>query len=384
MSGAGGGGGGPTYSGHVKGFSLDTGYGFIESPEAHASYGKDIIFFKTSVTGYFVKKGDPVTFTITVGQKGPTASQVEMLANPATYLGKVKSFNLQKGWGLIQCEATEKIYGKDVFMLKTALGNAGVGVQPGEMLRFSVQDTERGPSAVDARAVASMGNQCGERSKAAGGGSMPMGGPRQASPPTFAGSAGRLFYGSIKTFNVEKGWGMIACQESQAMYGKDMFVLKTSLEGGHANPGDEVQFTIGFGQKGPQAENVQPAGAAQAAAGMQQARSSQRSSPPTRTLAGTDGQVYSGVIKSYSAEKGWGFIACGETSQLYGKDMFLQRSALEGHAPNQGEEVSFSVKNGLKGPEATNVSFNMSFGDGMVAAVIPTAGFEEIRRVSPY
>lgn len=62
--------------------------------------------------------------------------------------------------------------------------------------------------------------------------------------------------GQVKFFNESKGFGFI----SQAN-GPDIFVHFTAIQGKGFKTlaeGQKVSFTIGQGQKGPQAENVTP------------------------------------------------------------------------------------------------------------------------------
>ncbi|MBR3839805.1 MAG: cold-shock protein [Erysipelotrichales bacterium] len=60
-----------------------------------------------------------------------------------------------------------------------------------------------------------------------------------------------------------------------------------------------------------------------------------------------------GKVKFFNAEKGYGFITTAE-----GKDVFVHFSAIqkEGYKTlNEGQEVTFDVIEGDRGPQAANV-----------------------------
>ncbi len=60
--------------------------------------------------------------------------------------------------------------------------------------------------------------------------------------------------GTVKWFNNQKGYGFIAGEE-----GTDLFVHHSAIQGeGYKslNEGDTVEYEVGSGQKGPQAQNV--------------------------------------------------------------------------------------------------------------------------------
>lgn len=62
--------------------------------------------------------------------------------------------------------------------------------------------------------------------------------------------------GTVKWFNESKGYGFI-----QRENGADLFVHFRSIVGSGfrtLSEGQQVEFTVGQGQKGPQAENVVP------------------------------------------------------------------------------------------------------------------------------
>ncbi|MDV8002255.1 cold-shock protein [Rhodococcus sp. IEGM 1408] len=61
--------------------------------------------------------------------------------------------------------------------------------------------------------------------------------------------------GTVKWFNAEKGYGFIAPEDGSA----DLFVHYSSIEGSGFKSLEEnqrVEFELGEGQKGPQAQDV--------------------------------------------------------------------------------------------------------------------------------
>eukprot|EP00929_Paragymnodinium_shiwhaense_P065939 TRINITY_DN33035_c0_g1_i1.p1 TRINITY_DN33035_c0_g1~~TRINITY_DN33035_c0_g1_i1.p1 ORF type:complete len:395 (+),score=75.52 TRINITY_DN33035_c0_g1_i1:101-1285(+) len=366
-----------SFTGVVKSISYENGYGFIESPQVTADYGKDAFFLRNSLGGYYVSKGDSVSFEMSESERGPTATDIQVHTDPPVFLGEIKSFNAGKGWGLIKCEVTEEAYGKDVFLLKSQLVD---GYQPdaGDLVRFEVEETPKGPQA---RGVKNATRKYQSQTPVAGAGAtaLPAGTPQQllaqleligtalglqlGSAGAGGGglpSGGPAYTGVVKSFG-QKGWGMIECPGTMAIYGKDMFFLKSSLLMGEGSisVGQQVQFTVGMGDRGTEAKEIRPVGGAPGFGGFPGGYGGYggHQMPPHMAAAAMLGGAmgmggsgpYMGVVKSFNDEKGWGFVSCDETMALYGKDMFLHKAELNGYAPSPGQQVQFSVTNGGNG-----------------------------------
>merc|ERR1719245_1652451 len=60
--------GGGRMQGRIKSFNAKQGFGFIESPEAHAMFGRDIFLHKAQIGD--LKVGTVVTFTVESNKQG--------------------------------------------------------------------------------------------------------------------------------------------------------------------------------------------------------------------------------------------------------------------------------------------------------------------------
>lgn len=79
--------------------------------------------------------------------------------------------------------------------------------------------------------------------------------PRVAPGSTEKGTRHNMAQGTVKWFNAEKGYGFIAPEDGSA----DLFVHYSSIEGTGFKSLEEnqrVEFEVGEGQKGPQAQEV--------------------------------------------------------------------------------------------------------------------------------
>jgi len=290
-----------TYIGTVKSWNPEKGWGHIDCPETHALYGKDMFLLRGRLVGVdSVNKGAQVQFTVQDGAKGPEAATVQLLTpmnlglTPAsgsayeasaafgsfgqvgpstaeiasTYIGTVKSFNSEKGWGHIECSSTHAIFGKDVFLMRNQIVG-GMNVTQGTQVSFSYIQGSRGPEAVNVKIIS--GNEGGDAADFADNSfalMRAMGGMfdqqslqqmqqslGQQSSVVGMGST-QSFTGVVKSFDEGKGWGHIMCDATRAVYQKDMFFMRSALQGQMVTTGDTVQFTIIMGIKGPEASSI--------------------------------------------------------------------------------------------------------------------------------
>lgn len=118
----------------------------------------------------------------------------------------------------------------------------------------------------------------------------------------------RQFIGMIKSFNREKGYGFISCQDTSRIYDCDVFLHQHQASG--FQEGQHVRFVVVCNDKGqPQARDVEEC-------------------------------IFSGVIRSFDGQSRCISISCPVTFRMYGSDV-----SMPGHFPQVqvGEPVSFSV-----------------------------------------
>lgn len=185
-----------------------------------------------------------------------------------TFVGTVKSFNGNKGYGFLDCPQTQQMYGKDMFLLKAAVPGGMVSV--GDKLSFEVVMENNGPVArniqILSRAAASTPSFPGYPAYPTYPSypSYPSGASMAASAAmasSMAG-AGSTHTGTVKSFSEQNGWGLIDCAATQLMYGKDVFFGKSVLPGGTIKPGTPVSFVLKIEEKGPAALSLEIIGEA--------------------------------------------------------------------------------------------------------------------------
>ena len=269
--------------GIVKSFDCERGYGFIKRADA----GDDVIVHTSGFeNGQSLKKGTNVVFNITHtpkvshhdrfknrlgGQRLSVASHVKQLE---TVSGRVKHFEFNvvasrkgakaenvtqkletRAWsraeqrkhylaevvsGRVKCFDAEHGYGfivrddthEDVFVHKSEVFISGP-LNAGDQVKFNVVHGQKGPEASCVTQKLETTEDRGRRKH----------------------YLAKNVSGKVKRFDAERGFGFIIRDDTN----EDLFVHKSAIEmSGPLNPGDEVEFNVVLGRKGPMASYVTP------------------------------------------------------------------------------------------------------------------------------
>ena len=151
------------------------------------------------------------------------------------------------------------------------------------------------------------------------------------------------YIGQIKSYNPEKGYGFIDNAELKQKFGRDTFLNRRHVENHSLSVGESIRFTIRLDKGNPQAEVI---GRVEDMAREAEDKLLQVGEGPHR-----------GIIKSFNAGKGFGFVVCGETERVFGCDIFLHKSEMQNDDGAVGREIEFCVRLNDRGrPQAVNVT----------------------------
>jgi CspA family cold shock protein len=156
----------------------------------------------------------------------------------------VKWFNADKGFGFVTVAGSS-----DAFLPSRALEAAGhSSVADGARLKVRISQGPKGPQVAEVIDVDASTVQVPSRAERRP--SLRPSSQRDGSAPT------EECLGSVKWFNVEKGFGFVA----QDRGGKDVFVHATTLDRSGLSElpeGRRVRMQISQGQKGPEARSIE-------------------------------------------------------------------------------------------------------------------------------
>jgi len=192
----------------------------------------------------FAQKGSPMSGLkggIVSGQKGAQTFGKGGNAGMGDRLtGTITAFLPHKNFGFIQCEEISATYGKDLWLHGDQKGSFDIG----DTVSFSlIFNKEGSPQAIDLAPPKPKGQSVKP--------------PVKRPSPEDAGGSDR-HVGSITAFYPAKNFGFIACDETFALYGKDLWVHGAQV--GDFSVGATVSFSLILNKDGnPQAVDLQAA-----------------------------------------------------------------------------------------------------------------------------
>jgi len=338
----------------------DTGCVYVECPKLKSKYGHNKLGSRAIILDEELSDfvaGDSVKF---ICQMTNDMAYARFLTRPPApkdfenkrFRGEVKSYNNEKGFGFLASPEAKAIFGCDCFIHSKEISSFRIG----DSVSFCVTVRKDRPQAYDLEQDI----------------------------------VGCLRYvGQLKSFSATSGYGFIGCPETFAVYGRDVFVHQNQTAG--IVMGDHVEFGLTVKNGQPQAHDVKKVTVPARRSDELRAHSS--SSPPRSSMddsntttprievkgAGTQGSedaneegdkskrnlpdekaknypqgiLMKGILKSYNAEKGYGFISCKEMTKHFGKDVFVHSKHVQTF--RVGDRLKFYVEIKNDSPQAFDV-----------------------------
>mmetsp|Transcript_37192 Transcript_37192/g.104963 ORF Transcript_37192/g.104963 Transcript_37192/m.104963 type:complete len:483 (-) Transcript_37192:83-1531(-) len=313
------------FRGKIKYFDESKGYGFIRCPELVDEFKCDVFVHQSQLNGCAVR--DEVEFLMKLSSKRqPQATELRRCDGHKEYTGVIKFIDREKGYAFVTCDELHEVYSTDVYVAQQELQDLAAEVR--DIVRFAVKLGKKGgPQAVNLSLVrpppsSNVDGDCDEEEGA----------------EDIA--SGRLT-GTVKSFDVDRGYGFISSPEVKKRYDRDVFLHSKQIK--QFQMGDHVTFSLRInGQGNPQAYDLKEAVGSEVWLLSGMSENSQ------------DKEVYVGEIKSFSTSHGYGFIDCPALHAQYGRDVFVHQSQLEGLHVGNAVTFQMQVKRGQ--PQAYHVS----------------------------
>lgn len=329
---------GTNLTGVVRSYNGSKGFGFITGQGAYS----DVMFSRNElpedareVRGKFLESRQ-VTFDAKIGADGRAkATLVQIPLAEGVFLpGQIKSYSEKNGYGFLSSSSLPQ---DDIRFSKSDFPPLAFGVSlKGALVIFQwlrTADQKLRVSKIQfqtAKIAEKYKDVSPERY---------MGNPAPMGLPTLG---TETLVGTVKSFSERNGYGFLSVpgQVVDIMFGR------TDVPGGKISPGITVQFLLALTPNGrvraKQLTPIQGKGAARLEASEGYAGKSGYGAMLRAIAAIPTGQRLVGMVKSYNATKGFGFISSSSASS----DVFFLKSNLpaEAQASNlQGQTVEYEL-----------------------------------------
>jgi len=261
--------------------------------------------------------------------------------------GTIKKLSPQMGTGFIECPEISTVFGCDVYVSGEQVGSFLEGTEVNFAVTLTDDDKPQafdlqenstpsmpstggmgmGMPGMDTMGLGVSGMDLGLGGMGGMPGLLPLGGKPSNNAAANQEILGE-FYGIVKSYNAEKGFGFIVCDALRNQHDGDVYLHNRHV--GDFKVGQEVKFQAYLHNGRLQGRDLQDA------TGMVGPQSGAAPGIGEEQELG----VFVGRIKTFHAEKGFGFIVCEALNlQGYQGDVFLHHRHKGSFEP--GDEVAF-------------------------------------------
>lgn len=247
------------FSGSIKHWDHQRGFGFIECDEAHRLFDTDVFLHSNDLEPPECQVGTKIYFLMKLNDKNqPQAIRLYNLD------GIVKR---RQKFMFIEHPDVREQFGKDAFVADQDRPELAV-LEEGAQVSFKLTTGPTGqPQALDIQHGHrnKRKNQQGQKQKQGGSQkSYHKGGKQEMSTDTF-------YHGNI--LSMGQKFGFISCEEAQKCYGSDVYLNQRMHEDKNLSVGDAVMFKIQINDRGqPQVTEIRKRGRQDNAGANQQAK----------------------------------------------------------------------------------------------------------------
>lgn len=256
---------GPWFSGTIEKFFPEQAFGIIDSKLFKEQFGDKELnvhadHLDPASDGNMVAKvGDEVIFPLVEDEEGNAWAWAPIIPKNKAFFATVKHWNHERGSGHLKCDTLWPVFEEDVFCHGSPAEYGGCDVTPGSPIVFNLHVSKDGkPQASSPRPPGvSIDQLPGPGGAAAPQAQAPAAKRRKVDgkgAQAVDGKGSSVYFGYVKSYNQDKGYGFITCDETFASFGRDVFLYHQVFSDGGLYIGAQVNFTIFTNAQGhPQA-----------------------------------------------------------------------------------------------------------------------------------